>query len=195
MYQFVGQGGVEIGCFARYAEACLVVRSILDLAHHVDAVGYHDEDDAHVLGKGEEQLAEVFRLNAGAFPVKFLHADEAPDNSCHVFAKFLSDGFGRISAVAHGVVQHHAQDGCAAHTYLFGHDNGRLHVLEDGIQPEDIARDGVGLDGVYEVGFQSSAISLLQGIAGELQQFAVEADELCQLLGGEECICFHNCRF
>ena len=167
--QLVGQGGVEVCRLVGHAEARLVVLCILYLAHDVDAVGYHDEDDAHVLGKGQEQLAEVLRLDAGAFQVQILHADEAPDDACHVFAEVARHLVGGIGPAAHRVVQHHAQDGRAPHSYLLGHDDCRLHVLDDGVQAEHVARQGRFLHGAYQAFFQPPAIFLLQGVAGEAQ--------------------------
>ena len=193
--ELVCQRGIEVGRFVGHAEAGVVVRGVFYLAHDVDTVGNHDEDDAHVFGKGEEELAEVLRLDAGALLVEFLHADESADDACHVFAELAADFFGGVGAGAHGVVQHDAQDGGPAHAYLFGHDDGRLHVFDKGVQSEDVARCGIDLPGVSQSLAEASAVVLQQCVAREAEQFAVEGEELFLLIVPEEVICFHNRRF
>ena len=46
--------------------------AVLDLPHQVHTVGNDNQDDPHVFGKRQEQIAEVFRFNDGAFGIQFV---------------------------------------------------------------------------------------------------------------------------
>ena len=160
--QLVGQRGVEVGGLACHFAACLVVGAVPYLPHHVDAVGYHDEDDAHVLGQREQQVAEVFRLHRGAFGIQGIDADKPADDACHVLAEVFGCLRGGVGAVLHGVVQHQAQYGGPPHANLVGHDDSCLHILDDGVQPEHVALYGIVLYGIDEQIFQFAAIVFAQ---------------------------------
>ena len=167
--QFVGQWGIEVGGLVGHLAPCLVVGGILYLPHDVDAVGYHNEYDAHVLGEREQEVAEILRLDGGASVIQLIDAYQSADDACHVFAVFFFDLFGGVGAAAYGVAQHHPQYGSTPHSNLFGHDDSRLHILDKGIQPEYVAVYTVALYGVYKVRFQLAAIAFQERIARESQ--------------------------
>ena len=167
--QLMGEGSVQIGGFIGHLPACLVVLALLYLAHDVHAVGNHDEDNAHVLCKGQQQVAEVLRLDGGAFGVKFVYPYQSAYDARHILAVVPFHLFGGTGSAAYGVVEHQSQDGCPPHAYLFRHDNGGLHILYNRVQPEDIPLYAVVLYRVYKMCFQLSAIALVERLSGKLQ--------------------------
>ena len=65
----MSQGSIEVaGLFGNFVPGFFVFR-IANLPHNVYAVGYHDEDYAHILGKTQQQVAEVIALDDGVFLV------------------------------------------------------------------------------------------------------------------------------
>ena len=163
--QLVGQRGIEVGCFIGHFGPGLQVGRLLDLAHQVHAVGNHDEDDPHVLGEREEQVAEVFRFDGRALGIEFVDFHQAPDDARYVFAVLLADRLEGAQSPLHRFVEHDAQDGSPFHADFLGHDDGRLHVLDDGVHAERVARQVPVGHRLHQVGLQLVAIVFLQGIA------------------------------
>ena len=61
--QLVGEGSIEIaGLFAHLSFSLLILR-VAYLSQQIHTVGYHDQDNAHVLGKRQEEITEVLALN------------------------------------------------------------------------------------------------------------------------------------
>ena len=50
--QLVGEGSIQVGGFVGNLLTGFFIRGVLDLAHQVHTVGYHDENHTHVFGKG-----------------------------------------------------------------------------------------------------------------------------------------------
>ena len=175
--QLMRQGGIQIDRFVGHLPAGFVVVRILDLSHHVDTVGNHDEDDAHVLGKGKQQVAEILGFDGRTFGIEVVDPNQAADDAGYVFTKVRLHLLGGTGAASHGVVQHQSEDGCPSHTNLFGYDDGCLHILDDRVQTEQIPLYAVVLYGVDEIGLQLLAISLLQCFARKLKQFPIQRKE------------------
>ena len=68
--QLVSQGRIEIGGFLAHTLLGLFGLGVANLSHQVHTVGNHDEDDAHVLGKRQQQVAEILALYHGVFLFK-----------------------------------------------------------------------------------------------------------------------------
>ena len=173
----MGKGCIEIGRFVGYLPAGFIVLAIFYLPHDVYAVGNHNENDTHVLGESQQQVAEILGLDGRAFGIKFVYTYQSPDDACHVLAINLLYFLGGASTAAHGVVQHESQNGGALHANFFRYDDSRLHIFDDGIQTEYITLDTVVLYSVDKMCFQLFAVPLLEGFSGKLQQFAVEREE------------------
>ena len=173
----MGKGRIEIGRFVGYLPAGFIVLAIFYLPHDVYAVGNHNENDTHVLGESQQQVAEILGLDGRAFGIKFVYTYQSPDDACHVLAINLLYFLGGASTAAHGVVQHESQNGGALHANFFCYDDSRLHIFDDGIQTEYITLDTVVLYSVDKMCFQLFAVPLLEGFSGKLQQFAVEREE------------------
>ena len=173
----MGQGSIEISGLIGYLPAGFVIFALLDLPHDVYAVGNHNENDTHVFGESQQQVAEILGLDGRAFGIKFVYTYQSPDDACHILAIDLLHFKSSASAAAHGVVQHESQDRSTFHSDFFRHDDSRLHIFDDGIQTEYITLDTVVLYSIDKMCFQLFAVSLLEGLSGKLQQFAVEREE------------------
>ena len=173
----MGKGRIEISRFVGYLPTGFIVLAILYLPHDVYAVGNHDENDTHVFGESQQQVAEILGLDGRAFGIKFVYTYQSPDDACHVLAINLLYFLGGASTAAHGVVQHESQNGGALHANFFRYDDSRLHIFDDGIQTEYITLDTVVLYSIDKMCFQLFAVPLLEGFSGKLQQFAVEREE------------------
>ena len=66
------QRSVQKRTFACYIHA--VLRYIMcQCAHHLQMLGNNNQDDAHILGKGEKKLAEILSFKRGVSFVKFAY--------------------------------------------------------------------------------------------------------------------------
>ena len=72
--QLVGEGCKEIGCFLANAMLGVLVVGVANLSHEVHPVGYHDQDDTHVFGKRQQQIAEVLAFNDWTFLIEVADA-------------------------------------------------------------------------------------------------------------------------
>ena len=88
--QLMGEWGIEIGGLLTDLVLGAVVIGIFNLSHQVHPVGNHDEDDAHVLSKRQQQVAEVLRLNDGIFLVQLLDALQTMQDAGYALAKLLA---------------------------------------------------------------------------------------------------------
>ena len=82
----MGQRSIEIGSLLRNLEFSILILGVAYLAHQVYAIGYHDEDDAHILGKRQQKVAEVLALYSGILVVKLLYAVKSVKYSAYRFA-------------------------------------------------------------------------------------------------------------
>ena len=149
--QLVGQRRIEVGSLFGHLMLGRCIVGIPDLSHQVHAVGYHDEDDPHVLGKREEQVAEVLALDDGVLLVQFLYAQQSVQYACHVLAVHVGSGVEGHGAVHDAGVEHDGDDGVASQSYLVDHQQCRLQAGDDGVQPEDVAFHLSVLYGVGQV--------------------------------------------
>ena len=88
--ELVCQRSIEIGRLHCHLSLCLDVLRVLDLSHDADAVGNHDEDDAHVFRKSDEQAAEVVASHRSTLGVHLADAHQAVQDMSHFFAKVLT---------------------------------------------------------------------------------------------------------
>ncbi len=80
-------------------------------AHIVEAVGELDQQHAHVLGDGEEKLAQVFRLRRPhRDEVEALQLGEALDQGRDLMPEELVDLLARRRRILDGVVEHRGDD-------------------------------------------------------------------------------------
>ena len=77
---------IEIGGLLRCLEFGLLIIDIAYLTHQVYTIGYHNEDDAHILGKRQQKVAEVLTLYSGILVVKLLYAVKSVKYSADRFA-------------------------------------------------------------------------------------------------------------
>ena len=116
-----------------------LVRRVTYLAHEVHTVGNHDEDDAHVLGKRQQKVAEVFALHHRVLRVEFLYALQAMQDVAHGLTEgngYLVDG--EHAALDAGIEQY-GQHGIAAQANLVDSQQGCLQAVDDGVESEEVA--------------------------------------------------------
>ena len=109
------------------------------MPHHVETVGNHNQDDADIFGKRDKQVAEVLRLNGRTLGIKFIDAYQSANDACHVLPELFLYPFRRVKAPTHTLMEHDAQDGSTLHADFLCHDDSCFHILDDGVQSEDIA--------------------------------------------------------
>lgn len=177
--KLMGQWRIEIAGFFRHLVLCLLVRRVADLSHDVHTVGDHDEDHAHILGKAQEQIAEVLAFDDGVFLIELLDADKSVDDTRHVVTESLAYLFHCLKVIAETAIEHRGDDTVAAQSYLVDGDACCLQGGEDRVQSEDIAVDAALLHRVlYESG-QMLLIARHQAV-GELA-LKVVMEYLCFL--------------
>ena len=89
--QLVGQRRIEISRLLRHLHLSLDILSIANLAHQVDTIGNHDENHTHILGKREQQIAEVLALDSRILIVELLDAIKAMKYAGNRLAMSLLD--------------------------------------------------------------------------------------------------------
>ena len=96
---------------------------MLERAHVVQAVGELDEENPYVVGNGEQQLAQVFRLlGLLGDEVELLDLGEAFDQTADIFAEQLVD----LGAGGRGILDRVMQQGDRDRRFV------ETHVSEDG---------------------------------------------------------------
>ena len=126
----------------------LGLRHVVERAHVVQAVGELDQKDAHVLGNGEQKLAQVLGLlGLLGDEVELLELGQPLDELAHLGPEQFVDLLARGGRVLDRVVQEGDRDGRLVH----------MHVGED----------GGDFEGMGEVGIAGSALlmaMLLHGV-------------------------------
>ena len=86
-------------------------RDMMQRAHVVQAVGELDQQDAHIVGDGEQQLAQVFGLlGLLGHEVELLQLGQALDQDADFLAEQLVDLGTRRRRILDGVVQQRGRD-------------------------------------------------------------------------------------
>ena len=167
--QAVGQGRVDLDGLLGGAHAlCLVAE--LEGAHVVQPVGELDDDDADVLGHGEEHLAQglglLLVLGAELDAVQLCHAvDQARNVRAGVLLDVVVGGLGVLDAV----VQERGDDGGLVHLHV-GQDLGHLERVDD-----------IGLPGLARL----RAVHLERVVEGRVDGLAVHLRLVGAHLGHE----------
>ena len=184
--QLMRQRSIQVGRLVGHLQASLVVVAVLDLAHRVHAVGNHDKDYAHVLGKGEQQVAEVLRLDGRVLLIQACRAHQSAQDTRHIIAKLPCHLFGRDESHLHDIVEQYAHDGCTAHAHLIGYDDSRLQVIDDGVEPEAVALEASLAYGVGKQCAYAQHVLIAQALSGQLSQLLHERSSLQLLFRCEE---------
>ena len=120
--QLVGQGRIEVGGFFRHPFLGFRLVGVANLSHQVHTTGNHDEDDAHVLGKRQQQVAEVLALHHGVLLVELLNALQTVEYATHGNAIGGSHIVDSQESRLYAGVQQDGQHGIAAQSYLVNHE-------------------------------------------------------------------------
>ena len=124
--EFMGQRGIEVRRLLRHLHLRLHVLRVTDLPHQVHPVGNHDQDHAHVLGKGEQQVTEVLALDDGILLVEQLDAVQTVEDARHLVAVLLPHLLRRQPTLLDLRNQIDGLDGIALQTDLLLQDRRRL---------------------------------------------------------------------
>ena len=111
----------------RVAEIGLVHRHEKSGAlHGLMRVRCFNQDDAHIFGKREQEIAEILRFYRRTFGVQFVCFHQSFDDTAYIFAIFGIHFFDRQDMCLHYFVKHDADQTRTFHADFFGYDNCRL---------------------------------------------------------------------
>ena len=133
------QRGVEVGDLGGQADAVVVVADLFTHAHHAEAVGNHDEDHAHIFGKGEEQVVEVLRVDRRVAGVEVGCLQQAADHEGHVGVERLLHLVERDGLLHHRTIEQESDDGGAFEADVMRSDDGRVDVAQEAVDAVAIA--------------------------------------------------------
>ena len=145
--EFVGKGGVEVRGFFRHTALFFHMLGVADLAHQVHALGYHDEYHAHVLGEGDEKVAEILALHGWTLHIELLDALQTVDDVAHSLAKQGVDFFNTVVFAKLAGIDEDGQQALAFQAYLVDGDAGGLQTKDQGVEAEDVVLDDATLKG------------------------------------------------
>mgnify|MGYP007059184803 CR=1 FL=1 len=183
--QFVGQGGVEVGCFGGGAAHGFLVRVVLDMPHEVDTAGYDEQHDAHVFGERDEKVTEIVCLDAGRFVIELADAAEAMkdarDAGREGAAERVGIGFGGQSGLDEA-----GRERIAAQPDLLGGQNGCLYGREHGVEAECVAFQRPALCGLHEAVADFPVAVVGEEVGIEAVQGAEEREKLAAFFWREK---------
>ena len=162
--ELVGQRRIEVCGFHRDLLLCLDVLRVLDLPHDADAVGYHNEDDAHVLGKGDEQAAEILAAYRCALGIEFANAHQSVQDVCHLLAKVATHLIYRGCSALHDGVEQDTQYAAARQADLFADDECSLQVLDNRVDAKSVALEQTLLCSLAKVITQFLFVAFLNDV-------------------------------
>ena len=147
----VGEGDVEVRGLGGDFEL-LFRRHRVEGAHIVQPVGELDEDHAHILRHGEEDLLEVLGLQGDVLVIhhKVVDFGESVDDVGHHVAEKLAHVVEGVVGVLHHVMQQGADDGGGAEVHLGAADHGHGDRVVDvglaALAPHAVVRVGGQLE-------------------------------------------------
>ena len=165
--ELMSQRRIEISSFHRDFLLCLDVLRVFDLTHHADAIGNHDEDDAHVLGKGDEQAAEVLASHGSALRVELADAHQAVQDVSHLLAEIPSNLIERSSPAFHYRPEQDAQHAAPRQTDFLSYNQGSLGILHNRVYAEDVSLKQTLFRGLFQVSRQFLLIALLNNVGSQ----------------------------
>ena len=116
--QPVGERRIEVGGFIGDVFAELGVGVVVDHAHEAQSVGNHDDNHAHVLGKSEQQVAEVVALYGLLLGIEAAGLDEAANDFYAVGAEEVFDPVEGDAFLDDEVASQYGRQRAAVETHL-----------------------------------------------------------------------------
>ena len=192
--QLVCQRGIQVAGLAGDIGDKLLVGVVVDGTHEGEPVDRHDEDDAHVLGKGQQQLVEILVLDSRLLLVERSDMQQAVHHPCDVLVEQHLDALGVKIVAAAQVVDERGDDHRAVGRDGVAQRQRRGQVPYNGIQAVAVPLEDSRLGDALE----DEPVQRVDVTAGELvAQPVVEAfDKLQQegLLLGVEIFLYHRHR-
>ena len=176
--EFVGKGRVKIRSLFRHLTPRVGHRRVANETHHAHTVGNHDEYDAHVLGKRQQQVAEVVAANHGILVVEMLYLVEPMDDVLHGFAIFL----GHFHEVVHmACPQERGYHRLAAQANLIDADACRLHGCDYRVQSEHVATNVAISDGLAQARLELGHVIARHSVAHLVEDVSAQPPYLVKL--------------
>ena len=142
----MGQWGVEIARLAGDLVNEFLVGVVIDGAHQGQTVDRHDEDDAHVLGKGEQEFVEVLILDGCLLLVQGRHMQQAVDDAGDVGPEQGLDAVHVKVVAAAQVVDQRGDDHRAVGGDAVAQGKRGVEVTHHGVEPILVALEDACLD-------------------------------------------------
>ena len=193
--QLVGEWGIEIACLLTHLHLGRHVLRVTNLPHQVHTVGNHDENHAHVLRKGKQQVAEILALNDGILLVEVLNADQTVDDGRNLLAEVPFHLFQRQQAVNHARMEQDGQHAVALQAFLLHSQHRRLHALVQRVESEHVTLNLPVLEQLSHTGMHLCLVTFMQGGGNLVSQQVEQFQRLRFFLFGENQSFFHsNCK-
>ena len=109
----MSQRCIQIGSLLRHFHLGFSILSVTDLTHQVDAIGNHNEDHTHILGKGQQKITEVLALHHRILLIELLDAVQAMKDAGHLRTILLLDLFDGDPSILNLRNQMNSLDGIA----------------------------------------------------------------------------------
>ena len=183
--QAVGQRRVQVQRFRGNFEL-LVARHRVQRPHVVQAVGYFDENHAHVLAQREQHFAEVLGLLAGAVLEHARNLGQPVDNAGHLGAELALNVRNLGGRVLHHVVQQRRHNAGGAQPNFLHRNLGHGQRVQNVGLARLAAHLLVGLQALVEGFFDELRVAILQVRLGGAQQAAVVAQDFLALGFGRD---------
>ena len=158
---------------ASQPDTILFVPDLLAHAHHAEAVGNHDEDDAHIFGKGEEQVVEVLRIDCRVAGVEVGGLQQAADHEGHVGVERLLHLVERDGLLHHRTIEQEGDDGGAFEADVVRSDDGRVDVAQEAVDAVAIAPVTIQCDHATDQRFHLGRVLRLEAGRKAREQSAV----------------------
>ena len=186
--QFVGEGSIEVGSLLTDLTLRLFVFGVANLAHEVHTVGNHNQDDAHVFSKRQQQVAEVLALNRRTLLVEFLNAHQSFDDGGDTIAESFVHILDGLLVIQHTIVKQDGQDTVALQSDFLDSDEGCLQRTKNRVQSEHIAVYLMVGNRVEKMTPQKLFIVRQKAVANLLSQLVQNGNRFCPF-----CFCICKC--
>ena len=88
--ELVSEWGIKVTSLLAHLHFCFFVLCVPNLSHEVHAVSNHYKNNAHVLGKGEQQVSEILAFNNRVLAVELMNAHQSVNYEAYTLSKHCS---------------------------------------------------------------------------------------------------------
>ena len=189
--QAMGEGRVEVSRFGGEADTVFLLQ-LLPEAHEAEAVGNHQEDDADILGKGEEQMVEVLRIDRRVAGVEVGRLQEAANHERDFLAEKLLDFLDRDDLFIDRAIEQEGDDRRAAESDFDGGDEGGVDVAEQAVDAVFVSSVAFLGDDLLHERFHLRDVVFFEERLERTHQQLVFREELALLFRGKKRFFSHD---